>query len=55
MSEATGGFEPPNEGFADPNFLASLNCPISRKSVAKPSKGLQAYLVVPLLGPFNRL
>ena len=48
LLEATGGFEPPNEGFADLRPQGPLKYQISRKSVPEPGKGLQAYLVVPL-------
>src|SRR6185503_9613033 len=53
VTEATGGFEPPNEGFADPCLTTWRRRQISRISVIKPSGGLGAFRVVPLPGPFS--
>src|SRR5713101_2000917 len=53
-SEATGGFEPPNEGFADCYPHASRKCQIPRKGFPKPNEGLQVQIDGPLFGLLNR-
>jgi hypothetical protein len=54
ITEATGGFEPPNEGFADCCPCASRKCQIPRKGFPKPNEGLQGQIAGPLFGLLNR-
>ena len=53
LREAPGGFEPPNEGFADPCLTTWRRRQISRQRVSKPKQESRAYFVVPLLGLSN--
>jgi hypothetical protein len=54
VQEATSGFEPPNEGFADCCPRASRKCQIPRKGFPKPNEGLQGQIAGPLFGLLNR-
>jgi len=54
-SEATGGFEPPNEGFADFFPRASQKAQVTRKRLPDASKGVMVKKVSPLLTSFNKL
>ena len=53
-SEATAGFEPPNEGFADLCPHAAPKSQIPQKSLPKPNEGLQAQIDGPLFDMLTR-